>query len=237
MVFNGRLSALRPSIKEKKDKHTELETTHEIFNTQPLLNLLPYGKLHLMQNAVGGNNLIQNSVSLQSRPSQNKDTKSDNLSGISKNKLKTPLPIEVQTNRDPTVTTKVTHHIPPEVTLYVAGNTFDTIPITVTDSQDSELQKAIESVTDNSGDEVHASVPEKPTTLVLKPAAKAVAGAEGIAIAAPLSRAVVRKGQEVNIHFNPDAVAVAGPGGVAHAHSDLIISYLEDLASQKRENP
>jgi hypothetical protein len=237
MVFNGRLSALKPITKKIKDKNAGLATTPDIYSTQPLLNSLPYGNLHLMHNAVGENNFVQNSVFLQSGLSPNLGTESDNLGGILKNKIATISPAEVQNNIDPAVAPKVNPQILPEVTLYVAGNTFDTIPISVTNSQDREghtklLQKAVES-----GDEGNANIPKKPTMLVLKPAAKAVAGAKGIAVAAPLSRAVVRKGQEVNIHFDPDAVAVVGPGGVADAHSDLIISYFEDLSSQKKEKP
>ncbi|KAK9709392.1 protein of unknown function (DUF4774) [Popillia japonica] len=62
-------------------------------------------------------------------------------------------------------------------------------------------------------------------TLILKPAAKAVAGQEGKAIANPLARAVLRQGTNVDILFEPDAVAIAGPGGTAHAESDLEIHY------------
>ncbi|RZC37932.1 uncharacterized protein BDFB_001422 [Asbolus verrucosus] len=66
------------------------------------------------------------------------------------------------------------------------------------------------------------------TTLILKPVAKAVAGIDGRAISSPLSRAILRQGTNVDILFEPEAVAIAGPGGVAHAQSDLEISY-EDL--------
>lgn len=63
------------------------------------------------------------------------------------------------------------------------------------------------------------------TTLILKPVARAIAGSGGRAIANPLSRAVLRKGVNVDILFEPESVAIAGPGGVAHAQSDLEISY------------
>lgn len=65
-------------------------------------------------------------------------------------------------------------------------------------------------------------------TLILKPAAKAIAGQDGKAIANPLARAVLRQGTNVDILFEPDAVAIAGPGGTAHAESDLEIHY-EDI--------
>lgn len=66
-------------------------------------------------------------------------------------------------------------------------------------------------------------------TLILKPVARAIAGDNGKAIATPLSRAVLRYGTNVDILFEPEAVAIAGPGGIAHAESDLEISY-EDTA-------
>lgn len=66
---------------------------------------------------------------------------------------------------------------------------------------------------------------EEVTTLILKPVAKSVAGIDGQAISNPLSRAILRQGMNVDILFEPEAVAVAGPGGVAHAQSDLEITY------------
>ncbi|VEN64566.1 unnamed protein product [Callosobruchus maculatus] len=66
------------------------------------------------------------------------------------------------------------------------------------------------------------------TTLILKPVARSVAGVEGKAVSNPLSKAILRDGVNVDILFEPDAVAIAGPGGVAHAQSDLEISY-EDV--------
>lgn len=62
-------------------------------------------------------------------------------------------------------------------------------------------------------------------TLVLKPIARAIAGDKGKAIATPLSKAILRHGINVDILFEPEAVAIAGPGGIAHAESDLEISY------------
>lgn len=66
------------------------------------------------------------------------------------------------------------------------------------------------------------------TTLILKPVARSVAGVDGKAISMPLSRAILRQGTNVDILFEPEAVAIAGPGGIAHAESDLEITY-EDV--------
>ena len=62
-------------------------------------------------------------------------------------------------------------------------------------------------------------------TLILKPVARAVAGQRGRAIATPLSRAILRQNVNVDVLFEPEAVAIAGPGGIAHAESDLEIMY------------
>jgi hypothetical protein len=133
-----------------------------------------------------------------------------------------------------------TAQIPPELSPKVTEHAYDSVPVTVPNQLYEEgypklLHKGLESLSENSKNEVRASEPKKPTTLVLKPVAKVVAGPKGIAIAAPITRAVVRKGQDVNIHFDPEAVAVVGPGGVADAHSELFLSYDEELPSQKRE--
>ncbi|KAL3281228.1 hypothetical protein HHI36_004442 [Cryptolaemus montrouzieri] len=66
------------------------------------------------------------------------------------------------------------------------------------------------------------------TTLILKPVARSVAGVDGKAISNPVSRAALRKGANVDILFEPDAIAIAGPGGIAHAESDLEIYYEDD---------
>lgn len=66
------------------------------------------------------------------------------------------------------------------------------------------------------------------TTLILKPVARSVAGVSGKAISTPLSKAILREGTNVDVLFEPEAVAIAGPGGVAHAESNLEISY-EDV--------
>lgn len=63
------------------------------------------------------------------------------------------------------------------------------------------------------------------TTLILKPVARSIAGVDGKAIATPLSKAILRQGTNVDILFEPEAVAIAGPGGIAHAESDLEITY------------
>jgi len=65
-------------------------------------------------------------------------------------------------------------------------------------------------------------VARAPTTLVLRPYAKAVAGAGGTAIAAPESRAVTSNPGDVVI-FEPETIALAGPGGKAVARATLII--------------
>lgn len=66
------------------------------------------------------------------------------------------------------------------------------------------------------------------TTLILKPVARSIAGVDGKAMATPVSKAILRKGMSVDILFEPDAIAIAGPGGIAHAQSDLEISYEDD---------
>lgn len=69
---------------------------------------------------------------------------------------------------------------------------------------------------------------EATSTLILKPVARAIAGPEGKAMATPLSRAVLRRNSNVDILFEPDSVAIAGPGGIAHAESDLEITYVDE---------
>lgn len=225
-------------MKERKDKNTRIAITPNMYNTQPLLNSLPHDRYRPMQNIVEERN-VQNTVLLHSRPSQSEDMETDNLSETYNNEMAAVSRLEVQNNINQIGITNVTSHVLPEVTLNIVGNTYDVIPTAVMNSQDDEehlsvLQRAMESVPESSRDEIRPSEEGKPTTLVLKPAATAVAGANGIAIAAPLSRAVVRKGQQVKIHFDPDAVAVVGPGGFADAHSDLLLSYYEDLPSQEK---
>ncbi|XP_047098747.1 uncharacterized protein LOC124712496 isoform X1 [Schistocerca piceifrons] len=77
--------------------------------------------------------------------------------------------------------------------------------------------------------------PPGTTTLILKPEAEAVAGCNGTAIANPISHAVVPIGQPVDVHFEPRAVAVAGPGGKAKAHSDLVLSFVAAAVSEESD--
>lgn len=70
--------------------------------------------------------------------------------------------------------------------------------------------------------------PEGDTSLILEPSSKAIAGNGGIAISAPISRALIRQGTSTKVLWRPQSVAIAGVGGTAHAHSDLIIDYLID---------
>jgi hypothetical protein len=224
-MFNRRrLSAPKPTVQESRDKNTQ-------FVIASSLHFLPYEGHRLKENNLEESN-IQNAVVLQSRSSQN----DDNLNS----EMQTVLRAEGWNNLHQAGTSKVTPHILPEVTLNIVGSTHDTIPTQVMNSQDegylSVLRKSAASMPERGTGEVSPNEQLKPTTLVLKPAAKAIAGPNGISIAAPLSRAVVREGQEVNIHFEPEAVAVVGPGGFADAHSDLLISYYKESPSQKKSN-
>lgn len=84
---------------------------------------------------------------------------------------------------------------------------------------------------ENEGGETESAEVEnkKTTSLILKPVARAVAGPRGVAVAAPIARAILKKGEKVSLEFDPDAVAIAGPGGKAHAHPQFIIDYVEDV--------
>lgn len=62
-------------------------------------------------------------------------------------------------------------------------------------------------------------------TLILKPISKAIAGLKGTAIASPFSRAVLDEDTDVDVYYYPEAVAIAGPGGIAHAQSELEVGY------------
>lgn len=64
------------------------------------------------------------------------------------------------------------------------------------------------------------------TLLVFRPKARAEAGKRGVALSIPVSHAVVATDRKARIRFQPESVATAGPGGFAHAHSDLFLSYL-----------
>jgi hypothetical protein len=238
MVFNGRSAEPKTATKQTKDKDKKNSITAGVHSTQSLLNSLSDEKPHHMKNGAEKSNFVQNTLLLPSRPSRDEDTDSGNR--IFSNITAAVTPAGVQNNADQVVTPKTTAQIPPELTPKFTEHAYDSVPLTVPKPHYDEgypklLQKGMESSSEYSKNEVHASGLKKPTTLVLKPVAKVVAGPEGIAIAAPFSRAVVRKGQNVNIHFDPEAVAVVGPGGVADAHSELFLSYYEDLPSQKTE--
>lgn len=238
MVFNGRLSAPKDIIKQTKDKSNKFSITPGVQSTQYLLNSLSGELPSQMKNGVKKSNFVQNTLLLHSRPLRDEDMDSD--SRMSNNNTAPVTSAEVQDNTDLVTTPKTTAQTLPEMTPIVVENAYESTPLTVPNSHHEEgyptlLHKGVEPLSENSTSEVNASQLNKPTTLVLKPVAKAVAGPKGIAIAAPLSRAVVRKRQKVNIHFDPEAVAVVGPGGVADAHSELLISYYEDLPSQKKE--
>lgn len=64
----------------------------------------------------------------------------------------------------------------------------------------------------------------------LSPMAHAITGTNGIAIANPISEVIVGKNKHVSIAYNPEATAIAGPGGIAHAESDLnLYEYTKSL--------
>lgn len=66
------------------------------------------------------------------------------------------------------------------------------------------------------------------TDLILEPSATSIAGPYGKAVATPISRALLKRGFNTNIHFRPSSVAVVGPGGIAHAEADLNIDYIDE---------
>lgn len=83
----------------------------------------------------------------------------------------------------------------------------------------------------DSGEDTVVEAPEernqKATKLILRPVAKAVAGPRGVAVASPVARAILRRGQKVTVEYEPDAVAIAGPGGRAHAHPQFSMEYID----------
>lgn len=103
------------------------------------------------------------------------------------------------------------------------------------------FEKTSEEKKESAGSEaVVVEVPEgrrvnnqKPTKLMLRPVAKAVAGPRGIAVASPIAKAVLRRGQTVELDYDPDAVAIAGPGGRAHAHPEFLVDYQDSKESEK----
>lgn len=96
------------------------------------------------------------------------------------------------------------------------------IEVRATSEPDSEVvESARAEAADNEAANEEAAKPPV-TTLILRPYAKAVAGAGGTAIAAPQSRAVTSNPGDIVI-FEPETIAVAGPGGKAIARATLII--------------
>jgi len=73
------------------------------------------------------------------------------------------------------------------------------------------------------------------TTLVLAPVSKAEAGKNGVAVSSPIAHAVIHPGQNAHIVFEPQSSASAGPGGLAHAHTDLFVRYLKNKREKERE--
>lgn len=71
-------------------------------------------------------------------------------------------------------------------------------------------------------------LPNGQNLLILEPSARSIVGEQGTAISAPLSRAFVRRNSGTTILFRPDSVAIAGPGGTAHAQADLIVDYIDE---------
>lgn len=65
------------------------------------------------------------------------------------------------------------------------------------------------------------------TRILLKPSARAKAGAGGVALSNPISTAVVRRGDTVSIEYLPDATAEAGEGGVAISRPELVIQLVD----------
>lgn len=59
-------------------------------------------------------------------------------------------------------------------------------------------------------------------TLFIRPIAHALSS-RGAALANPISQVVIARDQSGTIFHAPIATAVAGPGGVAHAQSDLYL--------------
>ncbi|CAG9560153.1 unnamed protein product [Danaus chrysippus] len=57
--------------------------------------------------------------------------------------------------------------------------------------------------------------------LQISPRAFAISGNKGVAISNPISSVIVRPGEVGSIVHKPQAVAIVGPGGIAHAESEL----------------
>lgn len=100
-------------------------------------------------------------------------------------------------------------------------------------SHQHKEQRAAERSKDRRKEDMEDERVLRPTKLMLRPLAKAVAGPRGIAVASPMARAVLRRGQPVSLEYEPDAVAIAGPGGRAHSHPELSIDYIESEESKQ----
>ncbi|KAL0266424.1 UNVERIFIED_CONTAM: hypothetical protein PYX00_008960 [Menopon gallinae] len=99
------------------------------------------------------------------------------------------------------------------------------VPLPVADLIRSVQEAAREEAERDASPEERSAAADE-TLLVFRPKARAEAGRKGVALSAPVSHAVVAADQKVRIRFQPESVATAGPGGFAHAHSDLFLSYL-----------
>lgn len=90
---------------------------------------------------------------------------------------------------------------------------------------EEELKKEWQQLRDETKQDWGAK--DEETTLVLAPKSRAEAGKDGVAVSSPISHAVIHPSHNAHIVFQPLASASAGPGGFAHAHSDLFITYLK----------
>lgn len=64
-------------------------------------------------------------------------------------------------------------------------------------------------------------------TLIFEPQATSIASNDGVAIAAPVSRALIKKGSNTKVLWKPQAVAISGARGKSHAEAELIVDYFE----------
>lgn len=65
------------------------------------------------------------------------------------------------------------------------------------------------------------------STLIFEPQATSIASNDGVAIANPVSRALIRKGSNTKVLWKPQAVAISGARGKSHAEAELIVDYFE----------
>ncbi|CAK1552486.1 unnamed protein product [Leptosia nina] len=70
---------------------------------------------------------------------------------------------------------------------------------------------------------IEKPIRESKFVLYVDPQARAVSGNEGSAIANPISYVFIRGGEKGSVVHKPLATAVAGPGGIAHALSELYV--------------